>query len=190
MVFPVAPVAEKAGTFVNWEGRHRPFPAALPPAATADMRVLAALADEVGVDLRLTDAATVRADIERLGSWQGTRATAPAVPAAEAPQPGPGEAVLTGWRMLLDDGRMQDGEPHLAGTARPAVARLSAATAAEIGCADGAPVRVRTDRGALSLPVAVTEMPDRVVWVPLNSAGSVHGVLGATVGDTVRIEPV
>ncbi len=190
VVFPVAPVAEKAGSFVNWEGRHRPFGAALPPTATADMRVLAALADEIGVDLRLTDAATVRADIERLGNWQGARAAAPTVPATEAPQLGPGEAVLTGWRMLLDDGRLQDGEPHLAGTARPAVARLSAATASEIGCADGAPVRVRTDRGELSLPVAVTEMPDRVVWVPLNSAGSVHRLLGATVGDTVRIEPV
>ena len=35
--------------------------------------------------------------------------------------------------MLLDAGRLQDGEPHLAGTARPPVARLSAATAAEIG---------------------------------------------------------
>ena len=32
---------------------------------------------------------------------------------------------------LLDAGRLQDGEPFLAGTARPAVGRLSAATAAE-----------------------------------------------------------
>lgn len=190
VVFPVAPVAEKAGTFVNWEGRYRPFGAALPPSATADMRVLAALADEVGVDLRLGDAATVRADLERLGTWQGTRAAAPNVPAAEAARPGPGEAVLAGWRMLLDDGRMQDGEPHLAGTARPAVARLSAATAFEIGCDDGDAVRVSTDRGALNLPVAVTEMPDRVVWVPMNSAGSVHRLLGVTAGAVVRIEPV
>lgn len=189
VVFPVAPVAEKAGAFVNWEGRYRPFGAALPPAATADMRVLAALADELGVDLRLTDAATVRADIERLGSWRGTRAGAPAVPPAGAPHPGPGEAVLAGWRMLLDDGRLQDGEPHLAGTARPAVARLSAATASEIGCDEGDPVRISTDRGELMLPVEVTEMPDRVVWVPLNSAGSVHRALGA-VGDIVRIEPL
>ncbi|MGB5150901.1 MAG: molybdopterin dinucleotide binding domain-containing protein, partial [Mycobacterium sp.] len=188
VVFPVAPVAEKSGTFVNWEGRHRPFGAALPAAATADMRVLAALADEVGVDLRLTDAATVQADLERLGSWQGARAAAPTVPPAEVAQPGPGDAVLAGWRMLLDEGRLQDGEPHLAGTARPAVARLSATTASEIGCQEGDPVRISTDRGELRLPVEVTEMPDRVVWVPLNSAGSVHKVLGA-VGTTVRIEP-
>jgi NADH dehydrogenase/NADH:ubiquinone oxidoreductase subunit G len=29
VVFPVAPVVEKAGSFVNWEGRIRPFEAAL-----------------------------------------------------------------------------------------------------------------------------------------------------------------
>ncbi|OPE45124.1 molybdopterin dinucleotide binding domain-containing protein, partial [Mycolicibacterium diernhoferi] len=79
------------------------------------------------------------------------------------------------------------GEPYLAGTARPAVARLSAATADEIGCADGDPVRIWTERGDLRLPVAVTEMPDRVVWVPLNSAGPVYRMLGAAAGAIVGI---
>ena len=74
--------------------------------------------------------------------------------------------------MLLDSGRMQDGEPHLAGTAHPAVARLSAATAAEIGAGDGDPVTVGTDRGEITLPLLVTEMPDRVVWVPLTAPGA------------------
>ncbi|MCF6389033.1 NADH-quinone oxidoreductase subunit G [Mycobacterium sp. MBM] len=189
VVFPVAPVAEKAGTFVNWEGRHRPFGAALPPTATADMRVLAALADEVGVDLRLTDPATVRAEMDRLGTWQGPRAGAPAVPAADLPCPEPGQAVLTGWRMLLDGGRLQDGEAHLAATARPAVARCSAVTASEIGCTDGDLLRVRSVSGELELPLEITEMPDRVVWVPLNSAGSVYRCLGVTPGAVVGIEP-
>ncbi|MEH3132685.1 MAG: NADH-quinone oxidoreductase subunit G [Mycolicibacterium neoaurum] len=191
VVFPVAPVAEKSGTFVNWEGRQRPFEAALPPSATADMRVLAALADEVGVDLGLADTATVRADIDRLGTWTGPRPPAPQVTQPHALQPGPGQAVLTGWRMLLDGGRLQVGEPHLAGTARPAVARLSAATAAEIGCADGQPVRISTDRGTVDLPVAITEMPDRVVWVPLNTAGAaVYRTLEAPLGTIVGIEAV
>ncbi|GAS96210.1 NADH dehydrogenase subunit G [Mycolicibacterium canariasense] len=188
VVFPVAPVAEKSGTFVDWEGRPRPFDAALPPSATSDMRVLAALADEVGVDLGLTDAARVRADIARLGVWHGVPVPAPDVDAVDPPRPGPGEAVLASWRMLLDAGRLQDGEPYLAGTARPAVARLSAATAAETGCSDT--VRVSTDRGAITLPLEITDMPDRVVWLPLNSPGSrVHGTLGAGIGSIVRIEP-
>ena len=42
---------------------------------------------------------------------------------------------------------MQDGEPYLAGTARPAVARMSAATAAEAGVADGDKVTVATEPG-------------------------------------------
>ena len=62
----------------------------------------------------------------------------------EAAEPGKGEAVLAGWRMLLDSGRLQDGEPYLAGTARAPVARLSAATAAEIGVGEGDSVTVAT----------------------------------------------
>ena len=189
VVFPVAPVAEKSGTFVNWEGRRRPFEAALPPSATSDMRVLAALADEVGVDLNLADTATVRADIDRLHPWDGSRPPAPQVIQPDPVEPGPGQAVLTGWRMLLDGGRLQVGEPHLAGTARPAVARLSAVTAAEIGCAEGDPVRISTDRGTVDLPVAITEMPDRVVWVPLNAVGAaVYRTLEAPLGAIVGIE--
>ena len=90
--------------------------------------------------------------------------------------------------MLLDAGRMQDGEPHLAGTARRPVARLSAATAGEIGAGDGDAVTVSTDRGAITLPLAVTEMPDRVVWLPQNSPGSAVGAtLAAGAGDLVAI---
>ena len=92
--------------------------------------------------------------------------------------------------MLLDAGRLQDGEPHLAGTARPPVARLSAATATEIGVDGDGMVTVRTDRGAITLPLVITDMPDRVVWVPMNSPGSaVYAQLGAAAGDVVRIEP-
>ncbi|MBU3707432.1 MAG: NADH-quinone oxidoreductase subunit G, partial [Mycobacterium sp.] len=100
-----------------------------------------------------------------------------------------GEAILAGWRMLLDGGRLQDGEPHLAGTARPAVARVSAATAAGIGVADGAGLTVSSGRGSVTLPCEVTEMADGVVWLPLNSPGSaVHRALGVTTGAVVRIE--
>lgn len=181
VVFPVAPVTEKAGAFVNWEGRPRTFEPALSPNATADMRVLAALADEVGVDLGLRDAAAVRDELGRLGPWQGAPATAPEVPAPEPAHPAAGTAVLAGWRMLLDPGprrgRLQDGEPHLAGTARPALVHLSAATAAEISAVDGDLVTVG---GAATLPLAITpDMPDRVVWLPL---GAVDSPVGSVVG--------
>ena len=66
------------------------------------------------------------------------------------------------WRMNLDGGRALDGEPHLAGTAKPDVVRLSAAEAAERGLVDGEPVAVRGPASTITLPLAVTRMVDDV----------------------------
>lgn len=196
VVFPVAPTAQKAGAFVNWEGRYRGFQPALygtiAQAGQSDHRVLDALADEMGVYLGVSTVEAARAELAALGTWDGKHAAGPhnsAASSAPGPaEPGAGEAILTGWRMLLDAGRLQDGEPHLAGTARPPLVRLSAGTAAEIGADDGDEVTVSTPRGSVTLPLEVTDMPDRVVWLPLNSPGSaVHRQLGATVGSIVRI---
>ena len=168
------------------------------PSARTDLQVLAALADEMDVHLGLPDAESVRRELTILTqspalspspSWPAADEQAPArvssgtrgaaSPWADAPgglaapgAPGAVEAVLATWHNLLDVGRMQDGEPNLAGTARAAVARMSAATAAEAGTADGAKVTVATSRGAITVPVEIADMPDRVVWLPTNSAGS------------------
>ncbi len=190
VVFPVAAAAEKSGTFVNWEGRERPFRKALRDADTMpDLRVLNAIADEMDVHLGLPDTAAAKRELDQLGKWTGERATRAAVaPFYDLPRPREGEAVLTTWRMLLDNGRLQDGEPYLAGTARRPVVRLAEATAAEIGAAEGDLVTVSTDRGAITLPLVVTDMPERVAWVPENSPGSaVHRDLGAGTGTVVRI---
>ncbi len=188
VVFPIAPVVEKGGSFINWEGRIRPFEPSLPSNAAPDLRVLYTLADEIGIDLGLPNAAAAGEELARLGWWGGTRPSAPDNASDNAAQAAKGEAVLTGWRMLLDAGRLQDGEPYLAGTARTPVARLSAATAAEIGVAEGEPVTVSTKRGEITLPLAITDMDDRVVWLPLNSPGSaVHQQLGVTAGAVVSI---
>jgi NADH-quinone oxidoreductase subunit G len=188
VVFPVAPVVEKAGSFVDWEGRVRPFEPSLHTNATPDLRVLHFLADEIGVDLALPNALAAGDEMARLGLWAGPRPTPPQVTPSRPAQFGARQAVLAGWRMLLDAGRLQDGEPYLAGTARPPVVRLSAATAAEIAAAEGDLVSVSTDRGAITLPLAVTDMADGVAWLPLNSPGSaVHKQLGVTVGAVVSI---
>ncbi|MGA8545658.1 MAG: NADH-quinone oxidoreductase subunit G [Mycobacterium sp.] len=188
VVFPIAPAAEKSGTYVNWEGRHRSFSAALPATATPDLRVLDTLADEMGIDLGLPTVEAARAELNGLGIWDGPHGVAPNVDAVAAPKPAAGQAVLAGWRMLLDAGRLQDGEPHLAGTARPPVVRLSAGTADAIGAGDGDKVTVSTARGAITLPLTITEMPDDVVWLPLNSPGSaVHPSWGVSAGAVVQI---
>ncbi|MBN0042430.1 NADH-quinone oxidoreductase subunit G [Cellulosimicrobium cellulans] len=194
VVLPVAPPVERAGAYVSWEGRVRPFPAALASTAMPDHRVLDALADAAGVPLGLPTVDAVRAELDQLvgdGAWDGERAAAPDVETTEPPAVAPGTAVLASWRLLLDDARGQDGERYLAGTAKRPVARLSAATAAAADVFDGDVVRVSTDRGAITLPVVVTDMVDHVVWLPLRSPGSsVHATLGAVPGDVVRLETV
>ena len=192
VVFPVAPTTQKSGAFVNWEGRYRGFAPALrgttQQAGQSDHNVLDTLADEMGVYLGTTTVEGAREELSGLGIWDGEHAAGPRVAAPEPAEPGQGQAVLTGWRLLLDEGRMQDGEPYLAGTARKPVVRLSAETAAEIGAADGDNVTVSTARGSIMLPLTITDMPDRVVWLPLNSPGSaVHRKLGVTLGSVVAI---
>ncbi|MFJ8012786.1 NADH-quinone oxidoreductase subunit G [Streptomyces sp. NPDC096339] len=196
VVFPVAAVAEKDGSFINWEGRIRPFEAALKPdqmtrrLAPADSRVLHMLADAADRPLALPDVHAVRRELERLGPWEGPLATEQSTAPLPMPRPGVGEAVLAGHRLLLDLGRLQDGDDALAGTRHEASARLSAATAAETGVKNGDVLAVTGPAGSVELPLRVTEMPDRVVWLPLNSTGS--GVLadtGAAPGALVRIGP-
>ncbi|MFF4430564.1 NADH-quinone oxidoreductase subunit G [Streptomyces sp. NPDC001513] len=196
VVLPVAAVAEKAGAFINWEGRVRPFEAALKPdqmtrrLAPADARVLHMLADAADRPIALPDVHAVRRELDALGPWAGERATEQAADTAPLPRPGIGEAVLAGHRLLLDLGRLQEGDEALAGTRHEASARLSAATAAETGVKDGDVLAVTGPAGSVELPLRITEMPDRVVWLPLNSTGS--GVLadaGARPGSLVRIGP-
>ena len=65
---------------------------------------------------------------------------------------------------------------------------MSAATAAEADVADGGKVTVATERGTITVPVEIADMPDRVVWLPTNSAGcAVRGGLGAGHGSVVTL---
>jgi NADH-quinone oxidoreductase subunit G len=194
VVLPVAAVAEKAGTFLNWEGRVRMFETAIKPdqATTRhqlpDARVLTMLADALDVALGLSDVRQARAELDALGAWDGAPAGAPQTSPVAPQRPEPGQAVLAGHRLLLDQGRLQDGDDALAGTRHAAVARLSAATAAEAGLAEGDPVTVTGPEGSVTLPLAVTPMPDRVVWLPLNSTGGgVASDTGARPGQAVGV---
>lgn len=189
MVLPVAAVAEKSGTFVDWEGRGRSFGVATAvPGLMSDLRAIASIADQMDVHLGLPDPAAARREMAALGAWKGTRPAAPAVTGRPVREPQAGEAVLATWHLLLDDGRMQDGEPYLAGTARKVAALLSEATAAEIGAVDGGKITIGDD---VVVPVRIADLPDRVVWLPSNSAGlSVTRDLRAVGGDIVTIGSV
>ena len=189
VVLPVAAHAEKGGTFVDWEGRTRPFATALDTQYQSDYRVLDMLASELGGFLGTRTLTEVRSEMQALGPWQGDRPAAPTVEVGPVPTAGDGQAVLATWHHLLDRGSLQDGEPFLAGTAKAARARVSAATAEGFGLADGDVVRVATGAGAVTAPVEVVEdMVDHVVWLPTNSEGSaVRATLGAGAGALVTL---
>jgi NADH-quinone oxidoreductase subunit G len=187
VVFPVAAAVEKSGTFLDWEGRARPFEAVLQTSgALPDGRVLHVLADEMDVELGLPDVAAARAELRGLGS--SSRPAMGSHERTDVAQPQGGEAVLASWHWLLDDGSLQDGEPFLAGTAKKGRLHLSTATAAELGAGAGDPVTVSTDRGSITLPLVIADLPDRVVWVPTRTADAcIRRDLAAAPGAVVRL---
>ncbi|GAA3714456.1 NADH-quinone oxidoreductase subunit G [Terrabacter ginsenosidimutans] len=198
VVLPVAPQAEKTGTYVNWEGRVRAFEEALESNSVSDHRALDMLAGEMGFFLETRTQREIHAQFEALGPWGGARATsAPAGQRAAAAPDGSGDFVLSTWATLLDAGRMQDGEPFLAGTAPLAVARLSASSATSLGVAEGDHVTVTGPAGSVTLPAVVTEgMVDGVVWLPTNSRStsdsthndcSIRTGLGTDAGGRVHV---
>jgi NADH-quinone oxidoreductase subunit G len=183
VVFPVAAVVDKAGTFVTWEGRPRWFDAVFTnPQALPDSRVLAGIAEELGRPLGFRTVAEVRAQMEDLGPWDGERAAHEPVLSTGAGG-GDGLALAT-WKQLLDNGAMQDGDDNLRATARTAVAKVSQS----VHDACGELVTITGDRGEWTLPAEVADVPDGVVWVPSNSSG--NGVLAdlASPGSRVTVK--
>ncbi len=197
VVFPVSLVSERAGTFVNWEGRRRPFPAVLnAPNAMSDLRVLAALADGLDAPLGFRSPAQALAELDEFGPWEGRRGPSSGLGAGRPAQPGgPGaerELVLASWRLGLDEARALDGEPFLLATAKEPVARVSPATAAGFGPAEqlnSSSVVVSTDRGSVELPLTVEPtMIDGVIWLPTRAPGRAVGPhLAVVAGDLVRV---
>lgn len=202
VVLPVAAHAEKSGTFVNWEGRVRPFERAIETQAVSDHRALDMLASELGHFLETRTLGEIHSQLEALGPWTGTRAldSLAISGGTSLPSTGAGDLVLATWPHLLGVGDLQDGEPFLAGTAPRAVAKVSPATAASLGLTQGMdPVDGVSDvfatdeltvtgpRGSVTLPAQIVPgMVDGVVWLPTSSSGcQVRIDLGADAGQRV-----
>ena len=187
VVFPVAPPVEKGGTFINWEGRERPFGQVLTSTALTDRQVLAELAEELGHDLGLHTLADVHAEYREFAGWDGARLPRPIVLGNPVPAPGEREAVLSTWHLMIDDGRLQDFEPHLAGTAHRSIARLSPATAESLGVTGDSTITVTGPTGSITVPVVLSHMPDRVVWLPKKSPACHVADLGVQPGSIVSL---
>ncbi len=183
VVLPVASVAEKSGGFMNWEGRYRGFGKVLRDShALPDARVLAGIADEMGVDLGFRTTEQVRAELALVGAWDGARVrfeevAAPLTSAASGSTtveewvPPEGLRLAT-WKLMIGDGRMQDGDEHFRATARTPVALLSPTTLTRLGLGVGQEVTVSAGTASITLPVAVADLPDDVVWTPTTARWS------------------
>ena len=179
VILPVAPPLEKNGTFINWEGRLRPFGQAIASRSQTDRLVFDALASEFGVDLGLHDLVGLYDQVNPLMQWNGQREEFVPAKASELVEVGQGEALLATHKPMLDAGRLQDGASMLAGSARRPVVFASRATVVGLGIDEGEELTLSTQRGSITLPLQFADLPDGVVWVPECSQGSiVHESLG------------
>ena len=185
VVLPVAAVAEKSGTFINWEGRARSFEAAIDaPNLRSDVRILSMLADEMGTPINLPTVEAAAREMNSLGVWDGARVTFTPANAGSIS----GETILSSWRLLLDAGSLQDGEANLAKTAHPSVAIISPDRAEKLGVTHGDQVTISSKVGAITLPVEIADIDSKTVWIPRNSQSSrAIALLGAASGIEVSV---
>jgi NADH-quinone oxidoreductase subunit G len=195
VVFPIAPTTDKAGSFVNWEGRVRPFGRVFEsPVSLPDVRVLAGIAEERGRPIGIRSPEQAAAEMRQLGPWEGAR---PVIEPVEIPEVstgsttvGVGSLVLSSWKQLIDDGRMQDGDDHYRATARQPVMLVNEATFHGLGVEEGDLVTLTGPLGSVNLPVRVADLVDGAVWAPASSPGFPVRHLVGPAGSAVTLTPV
>ena len=157
VVLPVAAAPEKAGSYLDWEGRVRSFDATLHGTGQlTDGRVLQGLADEMDVDLRLPTPEAARAELAALGTARRPAEVAglDVAAAGGAVAARRTRRVLASWRQLLDAGTLQRDEPELAGTARPPWSGSARTPPPGSALADGDRLTVTGAAGSVTLPRA------------------------------------
>ena len=173
VVLPVAPVVEKSGSFMDWQGKVRRFEAAVDQTLNrSDVRILSMLADEIGKPINLPTVNSARVEFESIGSWDGEVSTMKLVVGAGNKTINNDEAVISSWRNLLDKGSLQDGEENLAGTARKSKVVISQSRAKSLNVSDGDLVRVSNNYGAVTLACQILDIDESSVWLPRNSLNS------------------
>jgi NADH-quinone oxidoreductase subunit G len=172
IVLPAAATQERAGSYTNWEGRTQRFARAIdgPDLVQEDWEIVVQVAALLGHDLGFNDLDGIRREVERLGKRAQGHA-APDVALVTPGGPPPEDRLAAVLRpLLIDDGTMLAGATDLAATARPAVAVLNIADAADRGIADGDRVEVASDQGAVRLTAEVgTDVIPGAVALPATS---------------------
>ena len=98
-----------------------------------DRDVLVRLAEEFDADLGITTLSDLYAEVNPLMEWDGDPQDFTPASAQTPAAAGKGQVVLASHKPMIDAGRLQDGAPWLAGSARRPVLLASAATLARRG---------------------------------------------------------
>jgi NADH-quinone oxidoreductase subunit G len=147
------------------------------------------IAESLGLDFGLQTIEELRQELSSFGSWNGNKLVKPTVATKDAAKTSVGNAILSTWNLLLDDGALQKGEEHLAGTQRPVVAHMSEKTATDNKLENEEKVIISNSRGSITIKLEIIEMVNDVVWIPSNNHDSkVKSKLGAKEGDVVTIK--
>ena len=159
VVFPVSLMHERSGTFVNWEGRRRPFGVVIePPNDMPDLRVLAALADALGSNLGFRKPAELEPN-STSWTWEGERSGRLAMTGDQRRPAAFGCSLRGEWRSTA---ALWPANHTYRTTARAPEAKMSPSTAASAGI--GTVAVISNDRGTITLPAVVDpEMVDEVV---------------------------
>ena len=196
VVLPVSLMHERAGSFVNWEGRSRPFDVVIDqpngavgpagagrpgrrPRCRPGLPYAGAGPGRAGRARTLGGRARARRRTTR-PAWPSSRASPPTARPRWCWPPG-GCTWTPAGRWTTTRPCRRPPRPRWPGSARPRRPRPGS----------GRTWRSANDRGALTLPVVVDEtMVDGVVWLPGRAAGvEVPEHLAAVAGDLVTIRP-
>ena len=186
VVFPVRTIAEVDGHFVNWENRWRDVHALTGVRVTrlSDRKVLTELARSLGTTLNLPKNAEIAANVRA----RATGVAGGSVHAGDtSQQAGEGSLVLDSWPELLGASLALSHSEFVESDHRRGHARLSVATAAQLGIGDDDSITVTAGSTTFTLPVHITEnMADSVVWAPTNAPGQrLNAASGARRGAVV-----
>jgi NADH-quinone oxidoreductase subunit G len=214
-MLPAAPYLEKDGHYTDWEGRaQRLRPVRNPQGmARSEWEIFQQLSELMGKDLGFHSLDALHEEMASL--YSSAEAVAGRVPPrsvneaprgaspSDAPPPGEphtdqqpppnGELILFTYPLLVDEGKLMEGADRLKDALEvPAFVEVNSSDAERLGIADGANVRLRTERGETELPARVTAaIAQGAVFVPWNQPGlAANTLLSGSLTTTATLEAV
>jgi len=189
VVLPVDLLEHTEGTFLNWERRLCPVRQVTsnPRTPMTELRVLAALAEAMGIDLGIRTVAGAQDALAEIPAWEGRRAVMTPVTPEPETEP-PAGVVVSAWRELLDDSRCIDAADGLREGAREPKAYISPQTQRIEGLATSTHIRLTGPGGSATFPLVVDAgMAEGVIWVPAHAPGQALSRIGVRVGSPVTL---